>query len=369
MLIWSPACYRGEPNGSGDANAIAALELNGDEGIAAWWELMGEVYRCVTGVEEFVTQMRESGTELVPSESMEAFTNQVSSGGMSLVGRLLELVDQLPGLYRVTRRFPDLYWVTGRQADACAGLWPDNWRRPLLDYLNGADAGWRDGTDEVKIAWLDSWITYWSNPVPTATQSVDQWAWVSSTQRDTLIGFFGDSWQEPLRQQLDPLWGTGWDQNPAEYLASWLTVLLTQWMTPPTVAEEQQPVASDKRKREEPDTRRPSNNWRTATRKAKERYAKHGKETDAFSYTSVEAYTRAAMDFWQTNKNNGHAQGIKTVFHDFDPAHPERAGKLVAINANNQLLTFHALSIFTIRHYRSDGDIAAYLENVTEAVE
>jgi hypothetical protein len=446
------------------ANAIAALDLSGD--VSEWWALMEEISLRVTNVDDFIAQLTTRGAELIASTSMEPFTRQLSAGGMDLIADLVNLKDQVDKVFAVTRRFPDLYWVTAEQAEACAVLWPNNWRQPLLDYLNASN-GWQESADGDKIAWLDSLIAYWNNPTPTTTtQSTDRWAWVTPTQRSTLVKTLGDTWPELLGGQLDLTWPNGWEsQYSAENLVLGLNNLLTAWATPTTtqqtVVEEKKDTDDDeavnkKRKREEPKVHKPSNNWRTASRKAKEAYAelggtinlgdndlegqlivqklaedellpqvilafnaefnennqnrismsdvatppskrrkydapnwsysdswapgkigdstqnaewhfgKHGQETVLFNYSSVDAYTRAALDFCEANRGNALPQGTKTVYHDFDPQQRDRECKLVVLDVNNKLLTFHALSSQTVLMKQRDGDIAAYLANNTD---
>jgi hypothetical protein len=64
-------------------------------------------------------------------------------------------------------------------------------------------------------------------PMAEPQPATESWGWVAPAQQQVLEAAWGSRWQAALATDLDARWGPGWQENPPEHKAAWLSDLIS----------------------------------------------------------------------------------------------------------------------------------------------
>jgi hypothetical protein len=156
--------------------AVAGMPHADDHEVVRWFEVLRTAYEaCQAGGDTEWEALSASIAGTAAEWSFDGTTVEQylealagTGQGTQLVEHMLELADQMPGLYWQLQGGGDaagdaFAWVTQEQRDYLQSVWGSGWPDALTEYLNGQwGEGWEQHPDEHKAAWLTDLIHTWS---------------------------------------------------------------------------------------------------------------------------------------------------------------------------------------------------------------
>jgi hypothetical protein len=217
---------------------IMITRLGSDEEVVDWFRAVRTANDAAGTPDEFPQLLREQAAAFDPA-MVEEFLEALPDAGDGALAGLLELEDQMPGLYwayntqeEVPAEGDPFDWVDQDQASRLSAAWGNDWRTYLADQLSLRwSDGWQANPADHKQAWLTDLLPELlgeSDEAERTELDEDPFGWLTDEQSARLASAWGGDWRNVLDEQLTARWGADWQSHPAEHKQAWFVDLLPE---------------------------------------------------------------------------------------------------------------------------------------------